>query len=314
MFEVKSRPVAVVGNINLDIKTSVLAASQQIFADGETSVAEIYESLGGGAANTALAGAMLGGEIHLCACTGRDELGERLEAAARRFGIIPHFARKNVPTGRSINLNWENSNRHFVSSLPNTRALTADDVDVGALADAQCCHLFRADIWFSESMLDDGNAEVFKQAGDAGMETSMDINFDPEWLAEESKDRIRARKESIANVLPLVDWVHGNDHELMVFTGCEDIESACRSLTSLGAAHVIVHLGSRGCAHYCERDGMVAWPAVPVESPVCQTGTGDVFTAAFLLSSSLPLDERLRKCGEVAAAHLSGKPSLIPRL
>ena len=48
-------PVAVIGNVNLDIRTSPIPASERLFADGETSVAEIYETLGGGAANLAVA-------------------------------------------------------------------------------------------------------------------------------------------------------------------------------------------------------------------------------------------------------------------
>ena len=48
-LQISKSPIAVVGNINLDIKTSAIAATDGIMADGESSVGEIYESLGGAA-------------------------------------------------------------------------------------------------------------------------------------------------------------------------------------------------------------------------------------------------------------------------
>ncbi len=48
-------PIAIIGNINLDVKTSLIGAGNGILADGETGVDEIYESVGGGGANTAVA-------------------------------------------------------------------------------------------------------------------------------------------------------------------------------------------------------------------------------------------------------------------
>ena len=52
--------IAVVGNINLDVKTSRIAATPGIMADGETSIQDIHESIGGGGANTAVAAAIMG--------------------------------------------------------------------------------------------------------------------------------------------------------------------------------------------------------------------------------------------------------------
>jgi ribokinase len=83
-FPVSKTPIAIVGNVNLDIKTSVIPAGQGILADGETSVAEIWESLDGGGANTAVAASRLGGVVHFFACVGSDGLGARIEAALHR--------------------------------------------------------------------------------------------------------------------------------------------------------------------------------------------------------------------------------------
>ncbi|HYV28337.1 MAG TPA: hypothetical protein VFA77_12440, partial [Candidatus Eisenbacteria bacterium] len=54
-----SSSLCIVGNINRDIKTSPLRAGEHLFNDGETSVASIAETIGGGGANSACAAAAL---------------------------------------------------------------------------------------------------------------------------------------------------------------------------------------------------------------------------------------------------------------
>jgi sugar/nucleoside kinase (ribokinase family) len=311
---ISKQPIAVVGNIGLDIKTSVLPASQALFDDGETSAAEIYESLGGGGANTAVAAAQLGGTVHFCGCVGQDSLSARIEQALAGFGVIPQLRRKATPTGRSIALNWDNHHRHFVSSLPNNRAMTAQDIDVAALARAGCRYLYRADVWFAEAMLSGGNSVVLKQARAAGMETSLDVNWDPEWSTASNEQRISRRKAHLADVLPHVSWIHGNERELALFAERDGTQAACRFITERGCGGVIVHRGPKGAAVFSAKDGWLEVPAVPVKNVICETGPGDVFSAAFMLLSELPLRERLAECARIAAAHLQGTPNLIPRL
>ena len=44
-----------------------------------------------------------------------------------------------------------------------------------------CTHLLRADVWFSEAMLEGGNLRLFTEARRRGIATSLDLNFDPYW-------------------------------------------------------------------------------------------------------------------------------------
>ena len=306
-------PVAVIGNINLDIKTSPIPASPDLFSDGETSVREIYESIGGGGANTAVAAARMGGCVHFWGCTGSDGLGSRLEAALRTCGVVPHLQRKPVATGRSINLNWDRGTRHFVSSLPNNRVMTFEDSDVDALVEAGCEQLLRADIWFSEAMLEEGNFRLLERARSAGMETYIDINWDPEWGVA-APARVETRKENVRRILPLIDCVHGNERELRFFTGCEDIRSACGFLLDRGCSEIVVHQGQKGAASFTSRRGWIEVPATPVEKIVCSTGAGDVFCAAHMLLRGLETRERLSLSAQLAADHLSGRQTFLPRL
>jgi sugar/nucleoside kinase (ribokinase family) len=100
-------PIAIVGNLNLDLRTSPIASSNAILSDGETSIEEIYESVGGGGAATAAAIATMGGQAHLCCTIGNDELGRRLSAFLNGIGVHVRAAVKPVPTGRSVALTWD---------------------------------------------------------------------------------------------------------------------------------------------------------------------------------------------------------------
>ena len=305
--------IAVVGNINLDIKTSRVAAVPGIMADGETSIEEIYETVGGGGANTAAAAAIMGARVHFTGCVGDDDAGRRLVRHLRSLGVTPHVTTVPVPTGRSIALSWDNGHRHFISSLPNTARLDLQSVDVAALAKADCRHVYRADIWFSEPMLFGGNTELFRTSRAAEMETSIDINWDPRWNYGLDGGDVRRRIKAVREALPHVTWVHGNERELLFFCGSQTIDGAVRVLADWGARAIIVHRGARGSAAFADGAWIEIGPS-PVQRVVSDTGSGDVFTAAFLIHGRLPLDERLREAGRAAANHLQGTPNYIPRL
>lgn len=312
-FPISTSPIAVVGNLNLDYRTSLIPAVPAIMSDGETSVSEIYETLGGGGANTAAAAAALGGRVHLIASIGDDSLGRRLEQHLKSMGIETAMARNAAPTGRSIALTWENHERHFLSCLPSSAQLSAQDIDLPGLHEAGCRHLYRADVWFAPLMLESGNMQLLRDARSLGMETSIDINWDPVWSTNDSK-AIASRIRALANVLPYVTFSHGNERELRRFTGQEDTTKAAGWLLDRGVSAVILHKGVRGCAAFTSGGQIVELPARSVATAINEAATGDVFTAAFLLTSELSLHERLKACAEVAAWHLEGSIELLPRL
>jgi sugar/nucleoside kinase (ribokinase family) len=305
--------VAIVGNLNLDLRTSPITPSAAILADGETSAERITETVGGGGANTAAAAAVLGGRAHFCCAIGRDELGRRLVGFLESMGVAMHPAVKPVATGRSLALTWDTHQRHFVSSLPNTHLLEETDVDLEALRRYGCRQLYRADVWFAEGMLPEGNASLMRRAREAGMETSLDINWDPVWGAGADGDRSRERRAWLRAALPFVSFVHGNERELAVFTGAASTQESVRLLREWGAGAVVVHRGAQGCAA-ATAGGWLEVPPVSVTRIVNETGTGDVFTAAFLLAQGMPLEDRLRSGAAAAASHLQGTRELIPPL
>ena len=240
--------LCVVGNINRDVKTAPLSGGEHLFSDGETPVDSIIETIGGGGANSAFAAASLGARVAFLGKVGADGLGDRLDRTLRQHGIAAHLARDAAhASGTSIALAFENGCRHFISCLPASRALSFADLDLSALTG--CRHLLRADVWFSESMLFEGNKALFQIARQSGAAVSLDLNWDPHW-GHAAADEIRTRKQAVRDVLPWVSLAHGNARELMEFADAPDLETALKRVVDWGAEAVVVHLGDKGAGHF----------------------------------------------------------------
>ena len=308
------RRLCVVGNVNRDLRTAPIPAGDSLFADGETSAEFVRETLGGGGANSALAAAGLGAEARLAGKVGDDPLGYRLEAVLAARNVRPFLARdEDHPTGTSINLVFDTGARHFVSCLPSSATLSFEDVDPVALAG--CEHLLRSDVWFSEPMLFGGNERLFRAAHAAGLDVSLDVNWDPAWGRGEHAE-VGRRKEAVRRVLPLVDVVHGNVRELCAFADADSLDAALSRVTGWGAGGVVVHMGPRGSGYY--QDGrLVEAPCVPAERVVNSTGTGDVLSVCMILLHRLEgaaVEEKLRLANRVVSEYMSGRRSFVPEL
>ncbi len=310
MFEGSS--LAVVGNINRDVKTSPVRSGTHLLADGETSTAGITETIGGGGANSAFAAAALGARVAFAGKVGTDALAGRLERSMKGQGIRSHLCRDGVhPSGTSIALAFDNGHRHFVSCLPASESLVFEDIDLHVLDGAR--HLLRADVWFSEAMLNGGNEQLFKAAREKEVPVSLDLNWDPKW-GQADGEVIARRKQAVREVLPLVTLAHGNARELMEFADAPDLQGALQRIAGWGVQAVVVHLGAQGAGWY-EGGKFIVEPPVPARAQVHCTGTGDVLSVCMMLlhqRQDLPVVERLRLANGVVSRFMEGSLSLIP--
>jgi sugar/nucleoside kinase (ribokinase family) len=306
--------LCVVGNINRDIKTAPIAPGDYLFSDGETSVAGISETIGGGGANSAAIAARLGADCSFVGQMGDDETGRRLEQALTRAGVRCHLRKASgLATGSTVNLVFDTGQRHFLSCHPNNAALTFEALDLAPLATAD--HLLRADVWFSEAMLFGGNEKLFKAARDAGVPVSIDLNWDPQW-SRAAQNEIARRKEAIRCVLPLVEFAHGNIRELNEFTGERELESSVARLLEWGVQAVVVHMGGQG-AGFFSRNEFAVEPPAPVERRVVATGTGDVLSVCLMLlhhHADIAAAEKLRLANRIVAEFIEGQRAFIPIL
>jgi sugar/nucleoside kinase (ribokinase family) len=306
--------LCVVGNINRDVKLLGVAGSAGLLKDGETSVGNVIETIGGGGANSACAAAALGARVHFVGKVGADALGTQLGKVLECHGVKTHLTRdRHSSTGTSVALGFENGQRHFLSWLPNNHTLRFEDLALGALARSQ--HLLRADVWFSRSMLAEGNRHLFSEARKRGIAISVDINFDPVW-ATGSSVQIRQRKRSLRKVLGMVDLAHGNVNELCEFTDSARLDTALARLADWGVPGVVVHLGLRGAGFY--QDGqLVVEPANRARRKIYSTGTGDVLSVCMILLETrqdLVIQEKLRISNRVVREFIEGRRELIPTL
>jgi sugar/nucleoside kinase (ribokinase family) len=304
--------LCVAGNINRDIKTSPLAPDDRLFVDGETNVASIAETVGGGAANSAFGAAALGAQVAFLGKIGDDPLGDRLEQTLHRAGIAAYLARDSTcATGTSINLTYATGQRHFISSLPNNESLAFEDLDLEPIA--KHGHMLRADLWFSDAMLFGGNQLLLEAAKNAGVFTSIDLNWDPRW-SRASADQVAERKQAVRKVLHLVNLAHGNVRELQEFTDESDFMTALLRLEEWGAEGVVVHLGKDGAGYF--RNGqLLTEPAIPAAQQIQTTGTGDVLSVCMMLlhgNESLTIPEKLRLANTIVSEFITGQRRLIP--
>jgi sugar/nucleoside kinase (ribokinase family) len=246
--------------------------------------------------------------------TGADELGERLRQTLERHGVKTYLARDpGCATGTTVALGYASGQRHFLSCLPNNQTLRFEDLDLSALDG--CRHLLRADVWFSQAMLEGGNRRLLVAARERGLATSLDINFDPQWSTG-SREVIARRKEQLREVLDLVDLAHGNRRELCEFTDSPDLEAALRRLGNWGVKGVVAHLGTEGAGYWKNGELVVEPPDLAV-NPVHSTGTGDVLSICMILLEAAPglfIRQKLRLANGIVREFMEGRRQLIPRL
>jgi 2-dehydro-3-deoxygluconokinase len=304
--------LCVVGNICRDVKTAPIRAEEGLLRDGETPTEFIVETIGGGGANSALFAAGLGAETRFSGKLGADALGAKLEQTLRGRGVVP-FVRHDptVQTGSSLVLSYADGCRHFISHQPNNYTLDFSDIDLAMLDGGG--HLLRADVWFSQPMLAGGNAQLLRAARERGLATSLDLNWDPCW-GSGAEELVRARKESVRRILPLVDLVHGNVNELNLFADSTDLAITLPRLAAWGAGAVVIHQGPRGAGYYCGGE-LIVEPSAPIRQQVNATGCGDLLSVCMMLlhhQREIPASERLRLANRIVAKFIEGKRDFLP--
>jgi sugar/nucleoside kinase (ribokinase family) len=307
-------PVCVVGNINRDVKLLGVPESPALFHDGETTVPGVVETIGGGGANSACVAAALGASVRFVGKTGCDALAERLRQAMEKHGVNTHLVRDAACiTGTTVALSFSSGHRHFLSCLPNNETLRFEDIDLTVLDG--CAHLLRADVWFSQEMLEGGNRRLLAEARRRGLATSLDINFDPRWSTG-SMAEIAHRKKLLRGVLDLVDVAHGNIRELREFTDSPDLDTALRQLSGYGVKAVVVHMGAQGAGYYVGGQLSVE-PVSPAERVINSTGTGDVLSMCMILlhaRQDLSILQKLSLSNQMVREFIEHRRTLIPSI
>ncbi|MCR4805002.1 MAG: ribokinase [Clostridia bacterium] len=262
--------IVVAGSLNMDLRF----AMKRMPLEGETVLADsLLYNPGGKGANQAAAAAKLGGSVAMLGCVGKDGFGDALAKSLEDCGCdVSRLARVDDPTGTAaIYVDERGRNSIVVVSGANGRCDTAYLKGCEDVLKACDILLLQLEIPYEAVW------HLAKKAHALG----KTVILNPAPAPEEGgipKD-----------VLACVDWITPNETELSRLSGlpCEDpeqIEEAASKLRALGAANVLVTVGSQG-AFLCTPEMAELIPTEKVKA-VDTTAAGDCFNGAFAVGLS----------------------------
>ena len=283
--------LVVLGSINADHILNL----ESFPTPGETVTGHHYQvAFGGKGANQAVAAGRSGADIAFIACTGDDDIGERVRRQLLSDGIdvAPVRAVKDQSTGVAlIFVNAEGENVIGIHAGANA-ALSVEQVEAekARIAGAQAL------LMQLESPLESvlAAAKIAHQH-----QTTVVLNPAP---ARELSDEL----------LALVDIITPNETEAEKLTGIrvendDDAANAARVLHDKGIGIVMITLGSRGVWVSHEGQGRRV-PGFKVQA-VDTIAAGDTFNGAFVtaLLEGTALDEAIRFAHAAAAIAVTRK-------
>lgn len=262
--------IHVVGNVCVDASFRL----ERLPQPGETlNAAAAGEGLGGKGANQAVAAARTGASVTLWAPLGRDAAGDGMESLLSAEVSDLRLSRLNLPSDRSVILIDRHGENVIVTAAACAEAF--DPLTMGPIVSTWCA----GDMLLMQGNLGlNATAQCLKAAHAAGLFTV----FNPSPLPAEALD------------LTAVSLLIVNRPEAEALTGEIDPERAADRLRAMGAATVIVTLGSEG-AMVLDASSCLQIRAEERQA-VDASGAGDCFagTLAGLLAQRVSLSDAAR--------------------
>jgi argininosuccinate lyase len=298
----------VIGTTTADLLVFSEEAFNQTGADGFRANNLVFTDrplavlMGGNGGNSAYVLAGLGAPTALISAVGQDPLGDLLVSwlAARQIDLEGFHRSPDRATSSSTIIMSDPAHQVVFHHLGATEAVGLAIIPPHLPAAAEV--LLVSSLPILTGMRSGGYAEVLASTHRAGGMTAVDLGpaiGQPVTLAE------------LSPLLPDVDYLIGNAHELAVLTGLDDWEQASRHLIEAGAAQVVIKRGSEGASLRGERLRLDV-PGFPVAAHI-SVGAGDSFNAGFLygLQQGRSFKEALRFGNAVAALVVSGARGVL---
>jgi sugar/nucleoside kinase (ribokinase family) len=243
---------------------------------------------GGCGSNAAIGLCALGVSTALVARIGTDDAASLVEWYWERVGLDTRFVHR-VPdsqTAVSVGLIDSDAQPRFIHTPGANATLTADDIDVPALAAEGARFLHVGGFLVMPGVSSEQLAERLAEACASGLLTSLDV----------AVSQNRSKPDDVWPCLPHVDFFFCNAREACFLTEENDPQDAVRVLRARGAWAVVLKLGAAGCR--IESPDLSAHvPGLPAEV-VDTTGAGDAFAAGFVA--------RMLRDGDLKAACRAG--------
>ncbi|HTF08122.1 MAG TPA: 5-dehydro-2-deoxygluconokinase [Asanoa sp.] len=293
--------VVAVGRLGVDLypeQIGVPLAAVRTFA----------KSLGGTAANVAVAAARHGRRVALVSGTGADPFGEYLHEELRGYGVDDRWVSTvpDLPTPVTFcEIFPPDRFPIYFYRYPTAPDLRIDpaDLDLDALRAAGV-------LWLTGTGL---SAEPSRSAHLAALRareraplTILDLDYRAQFWPDEA-----AAGAAFRAALPLVTVAVGNAEECAVATGEQDPERAAAALLAQGLELAVVKLGGEGVLGVTATE-TVRVPPVPVDV-VNGLGAGDAFGGALChgLLAGWPL-ARVLSFANAAGAHVAARLACAP--
>jgi sugar/nucleoside kinase (ribokinase family) len=294
----KKWDVAVAGEIFAD---HVFSGFERWPEPGEEHFTNDYvREVGGGAAITSCALALLGRRVALFGVAGEEDhwLAQRL----RSFGVhLDGLRTTQGGTAVSVSISTR-KDRSFLTWPGANRALPVylrQPATQTRLTEARHVHLAMP----IERRL---ALELFPVLRAAGCTLSLDTGHQPQWLGDEENQQTCRE----------VDFFLPNEVEGRIVTGAEEPEQMIAAFRAMGIRGVVLKLGREG-AVACGENAMDRAAAPPVEA-VDSTGAGDAFDAGLIdaLLDGLPMPAMLQRacvCGSLSTRSMGALAALPDR-
>jgi sugar/nucleoside kinase (ribokinase family) len=270
--------VCVVGELNLDL--ILYGLPKDLVLDREHLASNMAFTLGSSSAIFAHNLHALGTPVGFISRIGADPLGAM---AAERLGAVGVDTSRmkrgtgNTSTGLTVVLPYPQ--QRYMLTYPGTMfEMQYSDIDMDYLRSARHLHLSS---FFLHRALRPRILDLFRQAKEAGLTTSLDTNDDPEnqWA------------QDLLEVLKYVDVFLPNEREAKKIARTEDFSRALNLLAGLSKVVVV----KRGSSSAICRRGDERWSlAPPPVQMVDDVGAGDTFDSGFI--HSYLLGAKLEDC------------------
>jgi len=256
----------VVGEINLDLV--LYGLPEDLVLDREHLANDMALTLGSSSAIFAHNLCTLGTKVGFISKIGSDPLGkmaaERLSAAGVDISRMKQTTGK-TSTGLTVVLPYPK--HRYMLTYPGTMfEMEYSDIDLDYVRTARHFHLSS---YFLHRALRPQILQLFRQAKESGLTTSLDTNDDPEneWA------------QDLLEVLKYVDVFLPNEREAKKIARTDDLSQALDFLCGLAKVVVV----KRGSAPAICRKGDEQWSsAPPTVKMVDDIGAGDTFDSGFI--------------------------------
>lgn len=277
--------VFVVGDLNVDLLCRVRAMPGR---GGEAHADSMDFSVGGNAANFAMALGGLGVRPEFHSCIGDDFSSGFLRRGLESSGVKARLRGVQGENGCTVAFVFRDGSRGFMSNKGASGRLRARDLKP-VLDGIRPGDIVYTGGLFHLPGLARGFSGFVRAARKRGATTMLDFSFDE-----------TGSSKGFGGFASSLDMVFMNGAELRRF-GRGDTKRALKRVSGLGVRDVIVKLGGRGSLFYT--NGMVKREPARKARVVDTTGAGDVFNAGFVygfMSGLLP--EQCLRLGNWAAA------------